>query len=116
MPYGAQILWPDQCVQGSKGAAFHPSIAAGALQRAHLILRKGYNPAIDSYSACFENERKTATGLHGYLRDKSVRRCFFVCLAYDFCVAYQALDAVGDGFDALIVERLTRDYALSNGG
>src|SRR3546814_14496115 len=80
MPYGAQILWPDQCVQGSKGAAFHPSIAAGALQRAHLILRKGYNPAIDSYSAFFENDRKTATGLNGYLRDKSVRRCFFVGL------------------------------------
>src|SRR3546814_1177568 len=101
MPYGAQILWPDQCVQGSKGAAFHPSIAAGALQRAHLILRKGYNPAIDSYSAFFENDRKTATGLNGYLRDKSVRRCFFVGLAYDFCVAYSALDAVRDGFEAI---------------
>src|SRR3546814_6041912 len=64
MPYGAQILWPDHCVQGSKGAAFHPSIAAGALQRAHLILRKGYNPAIDSYSAFFKNDRKTRSEEH----------------------------------------------------
>lgn len=112
MPYGAQVLWPDHCVQGTDGAAFHPVIAAGALKRAHLIIRKGYNPDIDSYSAFFENDRTTATGLSGYLSEKGVRRCFFVGLAYDFCVAYSALDAVRQGFEAVTVKSLTRAIAL----
>src|SRR3546814_20688315 len=75
-----------------------------------------YNPAIDSYSAFFENARYTATGLNGYFGDKSVSRCFFVGLAYDFCVAYSALDAVRDGFEAIIVKRLTRAIALPDDG
>jgi nicotinamidase/pyrazinamidase len=111
MPYGEQILWPDHCVQGTSGADFHPGIA-GVVSRANLILRKGMNPAVDSYSAFFENDRKTATGLAGYLREKGVRRCVFAGLAYDYCVAYSALDAVALGFEAEIRKDLTRAIAM----
>lgn len=111
MPYGPQVLWPDHCVQGTAGAAFHP-LLAGAVERAHLILRKGYHPGIDSYSAFFENDKVTATGLAGYLRDKAVRRCLFVGLAYDFCVAWSALDAAALGFEAAVVKPLTRAIAM----
>jgi nicotinamidase/pyrazinamidase len=111
MPYGSQVLWPDHCVQGSEGANFHPALRH-AVERAHLILRKGYNPAVDSYSAFYENDRSTATGLAGYLRDKGVRRCVFVGLAYDFCVAYSALDAVREGFEAVVLKPLTRAIAM----
>jgi nicotinamidase/pyrazinamidase len=114
MPYGSQVLWPDHCVQGSEGAAFHPALAQ-AVERAHLILRKGYNPAIDSYSAFYENDRVTATGLTGYLRDKGVKRCVLVGLAYDFCVAYSALDAVREGFEAVVLKDLTRAIAMPAG-
>ena len=114
MPYGKQVLWPDHCVQATPGADFHPNLA-GAVERAHLILRKGYNPLVDSYSAFYENDRVTATGLAGYLREKSIRRCVFVGLAYDFCVAYSALDAVREGFAAMIVKDLTRSIAMSVG-
>lgn len=111
MPYGTQVLWPDHCVAGSRGAEFHPALA-GAVERAHLILRKGTNPDIDSYSAFFENDKVTATGLAGYLRDKGVKRCVFVGLAYDFCVAWSALDARRLGFEALVVKPLTRAIAM----
>ena len=114
MPYGAQVLWPDHCVQGTAGAAFHPALA-GAVDQAQLILRKGSNPEVDSYSAFYENDRKTATGLAGYLRERGVRRCIFVGLAYDFCVAYSALDAVREGFEAVVVKDLTRAIALPGG-
>lgn len=111
MPYGEQMLWPDHCVQGSAGADFHPALAP-ALERAHLILRKGFHPGVDSYSAFYENDRTTRTGLAGYLRDKEVRRCVLVGLAYDFCVAYSAVDAVRDGFEALVLKDLTRAIAM----
>ena len=115
MPYGEQVLWPDHCVQGTAGAAFHPALAA-AVDRAHLILRKGYHPGIDSYSAFYENDRTTRTGLAGYLRDKQVRRCVLVGLAYDFCVAYSAVDAVREGFEAVVLKDLTRAIAMPAAG
>jgi nicotinamidase/pyrazinamidase len=112
MSYGEQILWPDHCVQGMSGADFHPGIL-GVVARANLILRKGMDPAVDSYSAFYENDRKTATGLAGYLRDKGVRRCVFAGLAYDYCVAYSALDAALLGFEAVILKDLTRAIAMA---
>ena len=115
MPYGPQVLWPDHCVQGSEGADFHPALAP-ALEHAHLILRKGYHAGIDSYSAFYENDRTTPTGLAGYLREKGVKRCVLVGLAYDFCVAYSALDAVREGFEATIVRDLTRAIAMPSEG
>ncbi len=111
MPYGEQVLWPDHCIQGSHGAAFHPAISA-ALDRAQMILRKGHNPAIDSYSAFRENDRTTPTGLAGFLRDLGVARCVFVGLAYDFCVGWSALDAVANGFKAVVVKKLARPIAM----
>jgi nicotinamidase/pyrazinamidase len=111
LPYGEQVLWPDHCVQGTPGAGFHPDLAP-ALERAHLILRKGFHPGIDSYSAFFENDRTTRTGLAGYLRDKRVRRCVLVGLAYDFCVAYSAVDAIREGFEAMVLKDLTRAIAM----
>ncbi len=115
MPYGEQVLWPDHCIQGSHGAAFHPAISA-ALDRAQMILRKGHNPAIDSYSAFRENDRTTPTGLGGFLRDLGVARCVFVGLAYDFCVGWSALDAVANGFKAVVVKELARPIAMPLGG
>jgi nicotinamidase/pyrazinamidase len=112
MPYGPQILWPDHCVQGTAGADFHPTVASGAVAKAHLVLRKGYRREIDSYSAFFENDRTTPTGLAGYLREKGVRRCVLAGLAYDFCIAWSALDAVEQGFDVAVVRELTRAIAV----
>ena len=94
MPYGAQTLWPDHCIQGSGGAAFHPDLDR---TKAELIIRKGFRPAIDSYSAFFENDHTTPTGLAGYLRERGIGKVTLVGLATDFCVAYSALDAVGAG-------------------
>jgi nicotinamidase/pyrazinamidase len=111
MPYGEQVLWPDHCVQGTAGAEFHPGVQ-GAISRAHLIVRKGYNAEVDSYSAFFENDKATRTGLAGYLRDKQVHRCVFVGLAYDFCVAWSALDARREGFEASILTDYTRAIAM----
>ncbi|MBW6526656.1 nicotinamidase [Sphingomonas sp. RHCKR7] len=111
MPYGEQVLWPDHCVQGSAGADFHPDVA-GAVARAGLILRKGADPAVDSYSAFYENDRRTATGLAGYLRDRGVRRCVLVGLAYDFCVGWSALDARREGFAARVLTPYTRAIAM----
>ncbi|MEG3091321.1 nicotinamidase [Sphingomonas sp. PB1R3] len=115
MPYGEQLLWPDHCVQASAGAAFHPDIAA-VVDQADLILRKGTHPAIDSYSAFFENDKTTRTGLAGYLRDKGVRRCVFVGLAYDFCVGWSALDARREGFEAVVLKDHSRAIAMPIAG
>jgi nicotinamidase/pyrazinamidase len=101
MPYGEQTLWPDHCVQGTPGAAFHPQLAT---ERAELAIRKGFRPEIDSYSAFYENDRRTATGLAGYLRERGLRRIFLAGLATDFCVYYSAVDARRLGFEAVVVE------------
>jgi len=100
MPYGPQILWPDHCVQGTPGAAFHAMLDA---PRAELVLRKGYHPAIDSYSAFRENDRKTVTGLAAYLKERGFTRVTLCGLATDFCVLYSALDAVAAGFAATVM-------------
>ena len=95
MPYGPQILWPIHCVQGSKGAAFHPDLHTDP---AHLIIRKGFRPTIDSYSAFFENDRSTATGLDAYLRARAITAITLVGIATDYCVAYSGLDAARLGY------------------
>jgi nicotinamidase/pyrazinamidase len=105
MPYGQQILWPDHCVQGSDGARFHSALRVDA---ADLILRKGYNPAIDSYSAFFENDQKTPTGLSGYLETRGIHQLTMVGLALDFCVQFSALDARGLGLDVTVRTDLCR--------
>jgi nicotinamidase/pyrazinamidase len=89
-PHGPQVLWPDHCVQGRPGAEFHPSLH---LPQAELVLRKGHHVDMDSYSAFFENDRRTPTGLGGYLAERGLKRVFLAGLAYDFCVGYSALDA-----------------------
>lgn len=100
MPYGAQTLWPDHCVQGSRGAEFHPDLQ---VQQAQLIIRKGFRAHIDSYSAFYENDRTTPTGLAGYLRECGLHRLYLVGLATDFCVAYSAIDARREGFETLVL-------------
>jgi nicotinamidase/pyrazinamidase len=100
MPYGEQTLWPDHCIQGSKGAEFHPGLD---LPGAEMIIRKGYNPEIDSYSAFFENDRKTPTGLAGYLGERGLKRVFCVGLATDFCVRFSAEDARKLGLETVVV-------------
>ena len=108
-PYGAQILWPDHCVQDTPGAAFHDGLV---IPRAELILRKGFRPHIDSYSAFFENDKKTPTGLRGYLAERGFKRLFLVGLAYDVCVRFSAEDAASAGFEALVIEDACRSVAL----
>jgi nicotinamidase/pyrazinamidase len=105
MPYGPQVLWPDHCIQGSMGAAFHADLHDG---RADLIIRKGYNSAIDSYSAFFENDRTTPTGLEGYLRTRGIDTLTLVGLATDFCVNYSAVDAARLGFKVAVKTDLCR--------
>jgi nicotinamidase/pyrazinamidase len=100
MPYGTQILWPDHCVQDTAGAAFHPGLD---VPRAELVVRKGFRPAIDSYSAFRENDRKTPTGLSGYLRERGFERVTLCGIATDVCVFYSALDARAAGFAATLV-------------
>ena len=109
MPYGAQVLWPDHCIQGSTGAAFHQDLDA---DRADLIIRKGYNPAIDSYSAFFENDHETPTGLDGYLRTRGITDLTLVGLATDFCVNYSAVDAAKLGFRVTVRQDLCRAIDL----
>lgn len=99
MPYGDQVLWPDHCVQGSTGAAFHPELD---LDPVRMIVRKGINPAIDSYSAFFENDHETTTGLHGYLQSLGVSDVTLVGLATDYCVAYSAMDAAKLGYHVCV--------------
>ena len=98
MSYGTQVLWPDHCIQGSQGAAFHPALDLSG----DLIIRKGFRSAIDSYSAFFENDQLTPTGLEGYLRSRGISELTFVGLATDFCVAFSALDAARLGFQAKV--------------
>ncbi|MCW5770478.1 MAG: isochorismatase family protein, partial [Rhodospirillaceae bacterium] len=107
-PYGPQVLWPDHCVQGTKGAAFHPQLD---IPHAELILRKGFRPAIDSYSAFFENDRETPTGLAGYLRERGIDAVALVGLAFDYCVRYSAEDACRAGFRTTVVEDACRAIA-----
>jgi len=99
MPYGEQTLWPDHCVQGTAGAEFHPGLV---WQKAELVVRKGFRPAIDSYSTFFENDRTTPTGLAGYLKERGIRKLTLAGLATDFCVAFSALDAVAHGFEVTV--------------
>jgi len=109
LAYGDQILWPDHCVQGKPGAAFHAGLD---LDRPQLVVRKGCNPAIDSYSAFRENDRTTRTGLAGYLRERGVRRLFLAGLATDFCVRWSAVDAREAGFEAVVLEDACRAIDL----
>jgi nicotinamidase/pyrazinamidase len=100
MPYGPQTLWPDHCVQGTRGADFHPGLE---WTKAELVIRKGFRTAIDSYSTFFENDHKTPTGLAGYLRERGITDLTLVGLATDFCVAYSAIDARRLGFNAKVL-------------
>ena len=109
MPYGPQVLWPDHCVQGSPGAAFHPDLDA---DRADMIVRKGFRPGIDSYSAFFENDRTTPTGLDGYLRTRGIDTLTLVGLATDFCVHFSAVDAAKLGFATTVETDLCRAIDL----
>jgi nicotinamidase/pyrazinamidase len=111
LDYGEQTLWPDHCVQGSPGAAFHHALD---LPHAELVLRKGFVREIDSYSAFFENDRRTPTGLAAYLRERGFRRLYLAGLATDYCVAYSALDAIGAGFAVVVLEDACR--AIDLGG
>ena len=110
MPYGDQVLWPDHCVQGSKGAEFHPELN---IEQANAIIRKGSNPSIDSYSAFFENDRKTPTGLDGYLKSLEIENINLVGLATDFCVNYSAQDAANLGYKVSILEKMCRAIDLN---
>jgi nicotinamidase/pyrazinamidase len=110
MPYGPQVLWPTHCVQGTPGAAFHPALATDA---ADLVIRKGFRAAIDSYSAFFENDRTTPTGLDGYLRSRGVAGVTLAGLATDFCVAYSALDAARMGYRVTVVMDACRAIDLN---
>ncbi|MGJ5089228.1 bifunctional nicotinamidase/pyrazinamidase [Bradyrhizobium sp. SZCCHNS1050] len=109
MPYGPQTLWPDHCIQGTPGAAFHAELAT---DKAQLIIRKGFRAAIDSYSAFFENDKTTPTGLAGYLRERGLKRVFLVGLATDFCVHYSAVDARRLGFAAIVIDNACRGIDL----
>ena len=110
LDYGPQTLWPDHCVQGTAGAAFHPQLAT---ERAELIIRKGFRREIDSYSAFFENDRRTPTGLAGYLRERGLKRIFLVGLATDYCVHYSAIDARRLGFETIVIESGCRAIDLA---
>jgi nicotinamidase/pyrazinamidase len=110
MPYGPQTLWPDHCVQGTSGAALHPLLST---ERAELIIRKGFRPEIDSYSAFFENDQRTPTGLAGYLRERGLKKIFLVGLATDYCVHYSAVDARRLGFDTVVIEAGCRAIDLN---
>lgn len=123
LAYGPQTLWPDHCVQGTPGAAFHATVyrenaapegevPRALADRAAVIVRKGMNPGVDSYSAFFENDQTTATGLAGWLRERGITRVFCVGLAYDFCVGFSALDARKVGLEAVVVKHLTRAIAM----
>ena len=109
MPYGDQILWPEHCVQGSKGAEFHSDLNA---DRANAVIRKGSNPLIDSYSAFFENDRITATGLDGYFKTLGIEKINLVGLATDFCVNYSAQDAAKLGYKVSVFEGMCRAIDL----
>ncbi len=110
MPYGPQVLWPDHCIQGTKGAQFHPALRTDP---AALIIRKGMNPAMDSYSAFFENDHKTPTGLGSYLSNRGITDVTLVGLATDFCVNYSAGDGARLGFNVIVQTDLCRAINLN---
>jgi nicotinamidase/pyrazinamidase len=109
LSYGAQVLWPDHCVQGTPGAVFHPDLN---VTKAQLVIRKGHHAQIDSYSAFLEADRRTATGLAGYLRERKLEKLYVCGLATDFCVAWTALDARAAGFDTTVIEDACRAIDL----
>ncbi len=109
MPYGPQVLWPDHCIQGSDGADFHPDLDTIP---ADLVIRKGFRPGIDSYSAFFENDHATPTGLHGYLQERALKRLVMAGLATDFCVNFSAVDAAKLGYDVTVRLDLCRAIDL----
>lgn len=111
MPYGKQKLWPNHCVQNTRGAEFREDLQPTTM-RACSIVRKGMNSHIDSYSAFFENDRVTSTGLGGFLKDRGIKRVFLTGLAYDFCVSFSALDAKALGFEVVVVKDLTRSIGI----
>lgn len=106
--YGTQSLWPDHTLQETAGAGFHPELR---LPHASLIVRKGFRPDVDSYSAFLENDHRTPTGLGGYLRERRLSRLFLCGLAWDYCVGYSALDGVSLGFEVVVVEDAVRGIA-----
>jgi nicotinamidase/pyrazinamidase len=108
--YGPQTLWPDHCLQGSSGAAFHPTLD---LPHAELIVRKGFRREIDSYSAFLENDHTTPTGLAGYLRERGLKRLYICGLAYDFCVRFSAIDGKALGFECIVIEDASKAVRLS---
>ena len=105
------MLWPDHCIQGTQGAAFHPALN---IPQAALVLRKGVNAAIDSYSAFYENDRKTPTGLVGYLRERGFQRLFLAGLAFDFCVRYSAEDGKREGFAVTVIDDACRSIDIDD--
>lgn len=107
MPYGEQILWPEHCVAGTAGAEFHPDLD---LRRAKAIIRKGTNPAVDSYSTFFENDRATPTGMAGYLRQNQIKRIFLCGIAMEYCVGYSALDGRSEGFEVFVISDATARF------
>src|SRR5712692_8965517 len=107
--YGAQVLWPDHCVQGTSGAEFRADLE---IPHAALVIRKGFRSEIDSYSALYENDRRTPTGLGGYLRERGLARIFLAGLAFDFCVRYSAEDALREGFAPVVIEDACRGIDL----
>ena len=111
MPYGQQTLWPDHCVQGTPGAQFHPELET---ERAELVIRKGFRPGIDSYSAFVEADGKTTTGLAELLKARGAKRIFACGLATDFCVAHSALDARREGFATFVIEDACRAIDANN--
>ena len=111
MDYGSQILWPNHCIQGSEGANFHRNLNTN---KGDLILRKGCNPKIDSYSVFFENDKNTTTGLEGYLIKKEIKELYLCGLAFDYCVFYSALDGINLGFDVFVFQDLTKAIDLNN--
>lgn len=101
MPYGEQVLWTDHCVQGSRGADFHADLETN---RSQLIIRKGFRKDIDSYSAFFENDDETTTGLTGYLRERDIDTLYTVGLATDFCVKWSVIDGIKEGFNVFVID------------
>lgn len=106
LPYGTQVLWPDHCVIGTGGVNLQIDVYSG--QNAQMLIRKGYRPDVDSYSAFMENDKKTLTGLSGFMRERGLKRAFFAGLATDFCVGFSAIDARTLGFDAFVIEQACR--------
>ncbi|MFL2800727.1 MAG: bifunctional nicotinamidase/pyrazinamidase [Paracoccaceae bacterium] len=111
MDYGSQILWPNHCIQGSEGASFHRNLNTN---KCDLILRKGCNPKIDSYSAFFENDKNTTTGLEGYLLRKDIKKLYLCGLAFDYCVFYSAIDGINLGFEVFVFQDLSKAIDLNN--